>query len=172
MRIIREKLSHLFLKEPRKFSPQVKLLGVLSKNQLFLVILVTVLTRPKFLFGSHAHFDVVQGLEYVVQLKGIPVNLCHPLFPGDIKNRRNSRNIQKHFIVIRNFISSLEMAGHVQKVNFRPLVVSPLNVVPKANGSPRLTHDLNPISLGGGGGGFRPPGRLSLITLKQHKMSK
>ena len=35
------------------------------------------------------------------------------------------------------------MAGHVQKVNFRPLVVSQLNVVPKANGSPRLIHDLS-----------------------------
>ena len=34
------------------------------------------------------------------------------------------------------------MAGHMQKVNFRPLVVSPLNVVPKANGSPCLIHDL------------------------------
>ena len=25
---------------------------------------------------------------------GIPVNLSHPLFPGDIKTRRNSKNIQ------------------------------------------------------------------------------
>ena len=75
--------------------------------------------------------------------KGIPVNLSHPLFPGDIKSRRNSRNIQKNFNVIRNLISSLEMAGHVQKVNFRPLVVSPSNVVPKPNGSPRLIHDLS-----------------------------
>ena len=33
------------------------------------------------------------------------------------------------------------MAEHIQKVNFRPLVVSPLNVVLKANGSPRLIHD-------------------------------
>ena len=35
------------------------------------------------------------------------------------------------------------MAEHVQKVNFRSLVVSPLNVVPKANGSPCLIHDLS-----------------------------
>ena len=35
------------------------------------------------------------------------------------------------------------MAGNVQKVNFRPSVVSPLNVVRKANGSPRLIHDLS-----------------------------
>ena len=25
--------------------------------------------------------------------KGIPVNLSHPLFPGDIKNRRNSKEL-------------------------------------------------------------------------------
>ena len=35
------------------------------------------------------------------------------------------------------------MAGHVKKVDFQPLVVSPLNLVPKANGSPRLIHDLS-----------------------------
>ena len=35
------------------------------------------------------------------------------------------------------------MAGHLQKVNVRPLVVSPLNEVPKANSSPRLIHDLS-----------------------------
>ena len=75
--------------------------------------------------------------------KRIPVNSPHPLFPGDIKTKRNSRNIQKNFNVIRNLISSLEMAGHMQKVNFRPLVVSPLNVVPKADGSPSLIHDLS-----------------------------
>ena len=75
--------------------------------------------------------------------KGIPVNLSHPLFPGDIKTRRNSRNIQNNFSVVKNLISSLEMAGQVQKVDFKPLVVSPLNLVPKANGSPRLIQDLS-----------------------------
>ena len=83
--------------------------------------------------------------EYALNLveKGIPVNLSHSLFPGDIISRRNSKNIQNNFNVIKNLISSLEMAGHVQKVNVRPSVVSPLNVVPKANGSPRLIHDLS-----------------------------
>ena len=31
----------------------------------------------------------------------------------------------------------------MQKVNVRPLAVSPLHVVPKANGSPHLFHDLS-----------------------------
>ena len=77
--------------------------------------------------------------------KGMPVNLSHPLFPGDRKNRINSKNVQRNFNIIENLIGSLEMAGHVQKVNFRPLhvVVSPSNVVPKANGSHRLIHNLS-----------------------------
>ena len=113
--------------------------------------------KRNVLYDVSADFDFTAGSlhperlkeygmnEYALNLveKGIPVNLCHPLFPGDIKSRRNSKNIQKNFNVIKNLISSLEMAGHVQKVNDRPLVVSPLNVVPKANGSPRLIHDLS-----------------------------
>ena len=113
--------------------------------------------KRNVLYDVNAEFDFTAGSlhperlkeygmnEYALNLveKGIPVNLCHPLFPGDIKSRRNSKNIQKNFNVIKNLISSLEMAGHVQKVNDRPLVVSPLNVVPKANGSPRLIHDLS-----------------------------
>ena len=35
------------------------------------------------------------------------------------------------------------MAGHMKKVDFKPSVVSPLNLVPKANGSPRLIHNLS-----------------------------
>ena len=83
--------------------------------------------------------------EYALNLlkKRIPVNLSHPFFPGDIKSRRNPKNIQNNFNIIKNLISSLEMAGHVQKVNARPLVVSPLNVVLQANGSPHLIHDLS-----------------------------
>ena len=77
MKIITEKLFHLFLKEPRKFSPQVKPFGFLLKRLQCLVtyvILVNVLTRPRFLFVSHAHFDVVQGWECVVQLSDENLN--------------------------------------------------------------------------------------------------
>ena len=113
--------------------------------------------KRDILYDVNAKFDFTAGSlhperlkeygmnEYALNLveNGIPVNLSHPLFPGDIKSRRNSKNIQNNFNVIKNLISSLEMAGHVQKANVRPLVVSPLNVVPKANGSPRLIHDLS-----------------------------
>ena len=68
---------YLFLKEPRKFLPQVKPLEFCKKRLQFLVtymILVTMLTRPKFLFVSHAHFDVLQGWECVVQLSDENLN--------------------------------------------------------------------------------------------------
>ena len=108
--------------------------------------------KRNVLYDLNAQFDFTAGSLYPERLKefginksalnlvekGIPVNLSHPLFPGGIKTRRNSKNIQNNFNDIKNLISSLEMAWHVQKVNVRPLVVSPLNVVPKANGSPRL----------------------------------
>ena len=71
MKIIKEKLLHLFLKEQRKFLLLVKPLGVLSKSKLFLVIfvsLVTVLTLPNFPFISHARFYMVQDWECMVQL--------------------------------------------------------------------------------------------------------
>ena len=113
--------------------------------------------KRNVLYDVNAEFDFTAGSlhlehlkeyvmnEYALNLveKGIPVNLSHPLFPGNIKSRRNLKNIRNNFNVIKNLISSLEMAGHVQKVNVRPLVVSPLNVVPKASGSPGLIHDLS-----------------------------
>ena len=102
--------------------------------------------KHNVLYDENAEFDFTAGFLHPERLKefgmkksvldlvekGIPANLSHPLFRGDIRNRRNSRNIQKNFNVIRNLISSLEMAR--QKVNFRPVVVSPLNVVPKGKG--------------------------------------
>ena len=55
------------------------------------------------------------ALEFVE--KGIPVKLSHPLFPGDIKSRSNSRKVKNSFNVIKILICSLEMAGHMQKVD-------------------------------------------------------
>ena len=80
------------------------------------------------LFNFHVSFEASQGVtlkEFGMKKsalnlveKGIPVNLSHPLFPGDRKNRRNSKNVQKNFNVIKNLTGSLEMAGHVQKSKF------------------------------------------------------
>ena len=45
--------------------------------------------------------------------------------------------------IVRNYLSCLEESGSISKVNFKPLIVSPLNFVPKSYGAPRLIHDLS-----------------------------
>ena len=72
----------------------------------------------------------------------IPVQLNSPLFPWDIKAKRDSKNVKKNCSVVRKLLGDLEEAGYIEKVNFKPLVVSPLNLVLKSNGSPRLIHNL------------------------------
>ena len=52
----------------------------------------------------------------------------------------------KNSNVVRRLLGKLEEAGHVEKVNFKPLVISPLNLVPKSNGSPRLIHNLKALN--------------------------
>ena len=85
--------------------------------------------------------DVLNFVQY-----GIPVQLDSPLYSGDIKPKRNSRNVKKNCSVVRKLLGDLEEAGHVEKVDFKPLVVSPLNLVPKSNGSPRLIHNLKALN--------------------------
>ena len=48
--------------------------------------------------------------------------------------------------IVRKLLGNLEEAGHIEKVNYKPLVVSPLNLVPKSNGSPRLIHNLKALN--------------------------
>ena len=77
---------------------------------------------------------------------GIPNQLESPLFPGDIKTKRNSRNVKRNSNIVRKLLGNLEEAGHIVKVNFKTLVVSLLNLVPKSNGSPRLIHNLKALN--------------------------
>ena len=87
MRIIKEKLLHLFLKEPNKFSLQVKPLGVSSKRLQFLVI---VLPLPKLLSVSHALFSMVQGWECMVQGWECMVQGWECMVPLSDKNHNNT----------------------------------------------------------------------------------
>ena len=48
----------------------------------------------------------------------------------------------KNCSVVHKILGNLKKAGQIEKVNFKPLVLSPLNLVPKSNGSPRLIHNL------------------------------
>ena len=48
--------------------------------------------------------------------------------------------------MVRKLLGDLEEAGHIEKVNCKPLIISPLNLVPKSNGSPRLIHNLKALN--------------------------
>ena len=70
--------------------------------------------------------------------KGLKVNLKKELDVSKLKPKPNNRNIARNRSIVKNYLSCLEESGSISKVNFKPLVVSPLNLVPKSNGAPRL----------------------------------
>ena len=76
---------------------------------------------------------------------GIPIQLDLP-FSRNIKPKQNSKNVKKICSVVRQFLGNLEETGHTEKVNFKPLAISPSNVVPKSNGSPSLIHNLKALN--------------------------
>ena len=55
-------------------------------------------------------------------------------------------NIDKNCGVIRKLLSDIKKDVHIEKVNFKPLVISPLNLVPKSNCSPKLIHNLKTLN--------------------------
>ena len=71
------------------------------------------------------------------------MNLKKELYVSKLKPKRNSHNIARNRSIVKNYLSCLEESGSISKVNFKPLVVSPLNLVAKSNGAPRLIHDLS-----------------------------
>ena len=75
--------------------------------------------------------------------KGLKVNLKKELDVSKLKPKPNNRNIARNRSIVRSYLSCLEESGSISKVDFKPLVISPLNLVPKSNGAPRLIHDLS-----------------------------
>ena len=82
-----------------------------------------------------------ENLELISE--GLKVNLKKELDFSKLKPKPNNRNVARNRSIVRNYLSSLEESGSISKVNFKPLIVSPLNLVPKSNGAPRLIHDLS-----------------------------
>ena len=75
--------------------------------------------------------------------QGLKVNLKKELDYSKLKPKPNNRNLVRNRPIVRRYLSSLEKSGSISRVNFKPLIVSPLNLVPKPNGAPRLIHDLS-----------------------------
>ena len=75
--------------------------------------------------------------------EGLKVNLKKELDVSKLKPKPNNRNVARNRSIVRNYLSCLEETGSISKVNFKPLIVSPLNLIPKSDGAPRLIHDLS-----------------------------
>ena len=75
--------------------------------------------------------------------EGLTVNLKKELDYSKLKPKPNNRNLLRNRPIVRRYLSSLEESGSISRVNFKPLIVSPLNLVPKPSGAPRLIHDLS-----------------------------
>ena len=131
-----------------------------DSDQSLLDLFASVSQKNDVIYDENCLFDFIAGhilperleefgmksniLDFVKS--GIPVQLETPLFPGDIKTKRNSKNVKRNSNVVRKLLGNLEEAGHIEKVNYKPLVVSPLNLVPKSNGSSRLIHNLKALN--------------------------
>ena len=48
-----------------------------------------------------------------------------------LKPKPNNRNTSKNRLIFRKYLSCLEESGFISRVNYKPPVVSPLNLVPK-----------------------------------------
>ena len=57
-----------------------------------------------------------------------------------------SKNIKKNCSVVFKLLGNLEEPGHIEKVNFKPLAIFLLNLVPKSNSSPGLIHNLKALN--------------------------
>ena len=75
--------------------------------------------------------------------EGLRVNLKKELDYSKLKPKPNNRNLVRNRPIVRRYLSSLEESGSISRVNFKPLIVSPLNLVPKPNGTARLIHDFS-----------------------------
>ena len=75
--------------------------------------------------------------------EGLKVNLKKELDYSKFKPKPNNHNSVRNRPIVRRYLSSPEESGSISGVNFKPLIESPLNLVPKPNGAPRLIHDLS-----------------------------
>ena len=59
--------------------------------------------------------------------EGLKVNLKKELDYSKLKPKPNNHNLVRNRPIVRRYLSSLEESGSISRVNFKPLIVSPLN---------------------------------------------
>ena len=75
--------------------------------------------------------------------EGLKVNFKKELdFPA-LNPKPNNRNMNRNKSIVRIYLSCLEESGPTSGVDCKPLVISPLNLVPKPKGALGLIHDLS-----------------------------
>ena len=116
--------------------------------------------KDSIIYDSNQKFDFTAGVLNPTILRefglnqenldlvseALKVNLKKELDYSKLKLKPNSRNLVRNRPIVRSYLSSLEESGSISRVNFKPLIVSPLNLVPKPNGAPRFIHDLSPFN--------------------------
>ena len=75
----------------------------------------------------------------------MPIKFKPGFRPGKIRPKPNSHNVSRNRSIVAKVIPSLVAVGHVSTVTEKPAA---LNIVAKADGSPRLIHNLRSISHG------------------------
>ena len=139
-------INHLFAQELEESnSPLSDVFNALSAQ------------KKSIIYDSKQNFDFTAGILKPSVLKelglkqdnvnlvseGLKVNFKKDLDFSKLKPKPNNRTINRNKSIVRKYLNSLEESGSISKVNFKPSVISPLNLVPKPNGAPRLIHDLS-----------------------------
>ena len=139
-------INHLFAQELEESnSPLSNVFNALSAQ------------KKSIIYDSKQNFDFSAGILKPSILKelglkqdnlnfiseGLKVNFKKDLDFSKLKPKPKNRIINKNKSIVRKCLNSLEESGSISKVNFKPSVISPLNSLPKPNGSPCLIHDLS-----------------------------
>ena len=115
------------------------------------------LKRNSIVYNPNKNFNFTAGilipsvlkkvglnLENIILVsEGLKVNLKKELHFSKLKPKPNNCNLIRNRSIVQKYLSSLQESGSISKVDFKPLIVSPLNLVPKPNGALRLIHDLS-----------------------------
>ena len=106
--------------------------------------------KDSIIYDSSQKFDFTAGIIKPSNLKKlglnpeiVKVNLKKKLDVSTLKPKPNNRNLSRNRSIVSRYLSSLEESGSISRIDHKPFIVSPLNLVPKPNGAPRLIHDLS-----------------------------
>ena len=132
-------IDHLFLQElENSNSPLSDIFNALSSKKNSMIDDV----NQKFDFTADI-LNLVILKELGLNQRNLEVNLKKELDVSKLKLKPNNRNIARNRSIVRNYLFCLKESGSISKVEFKPLVVFPPNLVPKSNGAPHLIHNLS-----------------------------